>query len=167
MYQVQFLGKKRTDVEFTLIFDGQTQLSAKEQQLYHVDERIRIDDTIEIIKHKILNQISKVVSHPTITNVKSNDLYLFYQADEILNIETLRYQIIVENDGRTTHIPYEYAYNFLATFGTELAVKLEKEHKREKTFTLDEILDHIPNKNLNKNEFLCRIKLYGYQLREH
>ena len=91
MYQVQFLGKKRTDVEFTLIFDGQTQLSAKEQQLYHVDERIRIDDTIEIIKHKILNQISKVVSHPTITNVKSYDLYLFYQADEILNIETLRY----------------------------------------------------------------------------
>ena len=157
MYQVQFLGKKRTDVEFTLIFDGQTQLSAKEQQLYHVDERIRIDDTIEIIKHKILNQISKVVSHPTITNVKSNDLYLFYQADEILNIETLRYQIIVENDGRTTHIPYEYAYNFLATFGTELALNLE----REKTFTVDEILERIPNKNKNQGDTMKIVKQLG------
>jgi len=163
MYQVQFLGKKRTDIEFTLIFDGQPQLSAKEKQVYHVDERIRIDDTVEIIKLKILKQISQVVSHPTITigNVKSNDLYLFYHADETLNMETLRYQIVIENDGRTTRISYEYAYNFLATFGTELAVNLERENKREKTFTVDEILERIPNKNKNQGAPMKIVKQLG------
>ena len=123
-YQVQFLGKSRYDVDFTLVFNGTNGATLnKDNQkgaTYYTDTFIYLDDTVEIIKQKILDQIATRVSLPHITGVQSNDLYLFGRVEETIYAEKLKQMISADNDGRIQHIPFDYASNLLANFGINI-----------------------------------------------
>jgi len=144
-YQVQFLGKSRYDVDFTLVFNGTNGATLnKDNQkgaTYYTDTFIYLDDTVEIIKQKILDQIATRVSLPHITGVQSNDLYLFGRVEETIYAEKLKQMISADNDGRIQHIPFDYASNLLANFGINIDASAD-------SFTMDELTSRLfPNEN--------------------
>ncbi len=158
IYQVQFLGENRDDVDFTLVFNGNTfdnsNKSKKNQQnVYYTDTSIHMDDTVEIIKQKVLDEAASRVSLPHITGLKSNDLYLFGYVEETVYAAKLKQMISADNDGRTRNIPFDYASNLLANFGLTA---------NKDAWTSDELLSRI----FTKNETQKRLKI-AKQIGQH
>ena len=160
IYQVKFLGKSRDDVDFTLVFNGPSSATSNKKEkenkknVYYTDTFIYIDDTVEIIKQKILDQVASRVSLPHITGLKSNDLYLFGHTKETVYLEKLKQMISADNDGRTRNISFDYASNFLANFGLSI--------NKNEAFTMEALLsrvflkDSIDKESINKEETKTR-----------
>jgi hypothetical protein len=142
IYQVKFLGKSRDDVDFTLVFNGPNgNATTNQTNTYYTDTFIHMDDTVEIIKQKILDQVASRVSLPHITGLKSNDLYLFGHVEETVYAEKIKQMISADNDGRINHIPFDYAFNLLANFGLTA---------NKDAWTIDELISRVFTQNETK-----------------
>ena len=160
-YKIRFLDKQKEQADdkdiqppptlFVLVFGKQSSygsfFSAEEimiiekenTSIYFTDSFIYTDDTVEIIKLKIKEAISKLVKELN-DDIKLNEMYLFAEVDEIIYAETIQQMILTDNNGARI-IPYAYAYNLLSNFADIL-----RNLPQEESVPLELIIDLIFSK---------------------
>ena len=117
-------------------------------KVFFINETLHIDDTIEVIKKKIIRGTKEFISDKK--QFSFNEMYLFMKQREKVNIKYI-YQLLTNNN--TTEITYNKLFYFLLNSG------YEKKLKEKINYDYDDIIElNINNKVWEQN------KVIGYNI---